>query len=66
MQFCGEKRERKRVSEKKKHREREKSDLIESLNLERLKVGAQVAVWPSKPVFGAHNWRPPWGSPTML
>ena len=39
MQFCGEKRGRKRESERKKHREREKRDFIESLNLERLKVG---------------------------
>ena len=39
MQFCGEKRERKRDYERKKHREREKSDLIESLNLKRPKVG---------------------------
>ena len=39
MQFCGEKRGRERESERKKHREREKSDLIESLNLERPKVG---------------------------
>ena len=37
--FCGEKRGRKGESERKKHREREKSDLIESLNLERPKVG---------------------------
>ena len=39
MQFRGEKRERKRESESKKHREREKGDFIESLNLERPKVG---------------------------
>jgi len=39
MQFCGKKRERKRGSERKKHREREKSDLIESLSLEQPKVG---------------------------
>ena len=39
MQFCEEKRERKRGSERKKHREREKSDFIESPNLEQPKVG---------------------------
>ena len=38
MQFCGEKRERKRGFERKKHREREESDHIESLNLEQRKV----------------------------
>ena len=39
MQFGGEKRERKRGFERKKHREREKINLIESLNLEQPKVG---------------------------
>ena len=58
-------RERESLRERKR-RKREKSGLIESLNLEQPKVGypahltnklsAQIAVWPNKPVFGVHNY----------